>query len=305
MSDRLWDLASAEWVGRWGMEQQLPPSAVPTPFERWNRICGGGGGGLGPAHGWFVTIGGNPGFGKSLVALNLAAWALKHRESIGFVTLEMSPTALATRLYPIATGAPVRSFERGKGFDPTTIQVAQAWAAKLKADGCQAMVNSEVLGSLDHVLDVMAEMRDSGARVLFLDYVQLVATGDDDAIYKAVATISTNVRKFAHESEVLVYGLSQFNRGTSGNYHETPRSQGLHGGMALEANSDQVLLIDHSRFERDRLNTDLARTYLRLDKNRHGAVGDIPVLWDYRSLQCREALPDEETQWEQIGRSAA
>lgn len=252
-----------------------------------------------------MTIGGNPGYGKSLVALNLAAWALKHRESIGFVTLEMSPNALATRLYPIATGAPVRSFERGKGFDPETARLAGQWAAKIKAEGCSTLVNRDVLVSLDDVLGVMEEMRDAGAMVQFLDYVQLVDVGDDDAIYKAVATIATNVRRFAHQNGVLVYGLSQFNRGTSGNYTETPRSQGLHGGMALEANSDQVLLIDHSRFARDLMRPELARTFLRIDKNRHGAVGDIPVLWDYRTLQCREALPDEEDEWTHLGKKAA
>lgn len=301
MSDRLHDLTSSRWVSEWAYEQQQPPSAIATPFPRWNRICGGGGGGIGPAHGWFVTIGGNPGFGKSLVALNLAAWALKHRESIGFVTLEMSANALATRLYPIATGAPVRSFERGKGFDPETVRLANQWAARLKAEGCRALVNKDILASLDDVIGAMEEMRDSGAMVQFIDYLQLVDVGDDEAIYRAVATIATNVRRFAHQNGVLVYGLSQFNRSTAGNYSETPRSQGLHGGMALEANSDQVLLIDHSRFARDINRPELSRTFLRLDKNRHGAVGDIPVLWDYRSLQCREAMEDEEWEWEQLG----
>lgn len=301
----LLDLASGEWVSTWGREQQLPPSAVPTPFPKWNRICGGGGGGIGPAHGWYVTIGGNPGFGKSLVALNLGAWAVKHRESIGFVSLEMSPESLATRLYPIATGTPVRSFERGREFDPQTIELAQKWAAGLKAEGVGFYVNSEVLSSLDEVLDTMAMMRDNGCRVLVLDYIQLVDVGDDEAIYRAVATIATHVRKFAHENGVLVFGLSQFNRSTSSNYDQTPRSQGLHGGMALEANSDQVLLIDHSRYARDFLNPNTARTFLRIDKNRHGAVGDIPIMWDYTSLQCREAMPDEEPEWEQLGRNAA
>ena len=31
-----------------------------------------------------------------------------------------------------------------------------------------------------------------------------------------------------------------------------------------------------------------------LGKDRHGAQGEIPIHWDYRSLRVREALPDEE-----------
>lgn len=34
-----------------------------------------------------------------------------------------------------------------------------------------------------------------------------------------------------------------------------------------------------------------------LETNGHGAQGEIPIHWDYRSLTVREALPDEEDEW--------
>ena len=69
--------------------------------------------------------------------------------------------------------------------------------------------------------------------------------------------------------------------------------------MSLEANSDQVVLLDHSRYEQDPLKSHLARTWMVLDKNRHGPRGSFPVEWDYRTLSIREALPDEEAEWPQ------
>ncbi len=41
-----------------------------------------------------------------------------------------------------------------------------------------------------------------------------------------------------------------------------------------------------------------------LGKDRHGAQGEIPIHWDYRSLTVREALPDEEDEWPQAQRLA-
>jgi hypothetical protein len=56
------------------------------------------------------------------------------------------------------------------------------------------------------------------------------------------------------------------------------------GGSAIENDSHQVLLFDHSRFERQGT---IANTWLIVDKNRHGAVADIPVRWDYQTLRLQ------------------
>jgi hypothetical protein len=59
------------------------------------------------------------------------------------------------------------------------------------------------------------------------------------------------------------------------------------GGSPLENDSDQVLLLDHSQYDRDYENQ-TATTRALLCKNRHGPAAIIPVRWDYRSLRLRE-----------------
>ena len=69
-------------------------------------------------------------------------------------------------------------------------------------------------------------------------------------------------------------------------------------GVGTTANNgDIVLLLDHSRFARDEADRVIARTWLLVAKNRHRAVGEIPIEWNYRTLQVREALQDEEHLW--------
>jgi replicative DNA helicase len=86
---------------------------------------------------------------------------------------------------------------------------------------------------------------------------------------------------------IVSLGLSQFNRETSKNYDDSPTVQGLMGGSPLENDSDQVFLIDHSRYERVD-NTGGATQTLILGKNRHGPCVEFPARWDYNTLRIVE-----------------
>lgn len=57
------------------------------------------------------------------------------------------------------------------------------------------------------------------------------------------------------------------------------------GGSPIENDSDQVILLDHSQYERL---DDHALTVLLLAKNRHGSLTEIPVKMDFRCLRISE-----------------
>ena len=288
------------FLREWEERQASPVEAVPTPLDMWNRLCGDDGGGVGIPPGWFVTIGGNPGYGKSLFGLILALAALIARLSVGFMSLEMSPEQLAARLYAMATGTNIKELERGDGFSIERFASVRQQLQRIQLDSGMAdfFVNRDPIHRVADLLEHMNLLRtQAGVRFFVVDFLQLVGTGDEESIYRQVSEVVNSLRLFARKYQVTVIGLSQFNRGTSSNYEQSPRCQGLHGGMSIEAASDQVLLLDHSRFERDKVNPYLARTWLILDKNRHGFRGSIPIEWDHRTLTLREALPDEEAEW--------
>ena len=269
--------------------QQSPVDAVPTHLPGLNRICRDDGGGIGFARGWFVTVGANPGYGKSAMALNVSSAASKNGESVGYISLEMSAEQLAARFYAINTGSPIRSLERGT-FDP----VAWPRLTERMSELPPVWVPDTIGTEWTDVTLFVRECYEAGCRWFVLDYLQLVQAGDDDSIIRAITEITTDLRAWAVNTSATVVVLSQFNRTTSAEYRLRPRSQGLWGGMILEASSDLVLLLDHSRYERD---GSIARTWLLVDKNRHGPVGEIPVLWDYKTLRMTEALPDEQDDW--------
>lgn len=301
------DILSTAFVLDFQDRQLEPVRAVPTPLAGWNNVCRDDGGGLGLAKGWLTVIGGNPKFGKSILALNLAAKALMSGERIGIVSLEMTPVQLAARFYAIMSGTPMYRMEKGS-FSRDHFAEAVA-TIRMQLDHARKPVDGVAFGSdddlflvtdtpmsdIERVLADLNDMHARGIRWFVIDYLQLIGTGDEESINKQVAEVTTHIARFTKATQSTVVALSQFNRRTSADYTQPPRAQGLHGGMIVEATADQVILLDHSRYEkRDK---GYARSWLLIDLNRHGESGSLPIEWNYNTLTLREALPDEEIQW--------
>jgi replicative DNA helicase len=288
------DMTSPDFLDRFEQRQTGPVYAIPTPLDTWNRVTGDDGGGTGPARGWLVVIGGNPSYGKTLLALLIARDAIKARERTAFVSLEMHHAQLAARFYAMATGTDIRSLEKGR-FRPEVLDEVRRMLRKLFPSG-GLLTNQGLMFSLGRILLSMRDLKEQrGVTCFLVDYLQLIGIGDEDEINKQVSLAVACLRAFAVKFEVLVVLLSQFNRQTSSNYHDPPAVQGLHGGMMIEACADQAILLDHSRYTAD--GERAARTWALLRKNKHGARVDIPIRWDFTTLTIREGMPDEVDQW--------
>lgn len=295
--DHWQDITSGDYMNEFERRQSGPVYAVPTMFPTWNDVSGGdgGGGGRGLARGWTVLVGGNPGFGKTLLALLLARQCIQTREKTAFVSMEMHHAQLASRFYALATETETRRLEKGR-FDPEAMGGVRTALRRLFPTG-GLRVNTKPLFRLSEVLSAAKALVQDGTKALIVDYLQLIGIGDEESINRQVTEAITGLRAFALEHQVLVVALSQFNRTTSANREHTPRIQGLSGGGIIEQCADQALLLDHSRYERDPLHSHIARTYAVLDKNKHGDRIEIPILWDYRTLTAREGLDDEKHEW--------
>ena len=274
-------------------ELKQPAEAIATPLPTWNEQSRDGAGGKGLALGWHVIVAAATGIGKTMMALNMASKAIEAGEVVAFLSLEMSITQLASRLYAILTGTDVRLIEQGTTPPP---EVERKLCEIHESTGGRFLTNEQPVYELRKIL---AQLRywaeEKGARVFFVDYLQLATSRDAETLYREVSNISSGILEFAKRLNVLTVGLSQLNRETSKNRTGTPFVEGLIGSSSLENDADQVLLLDHSRYARgvDRS----ARTYALLAKNRHGGQGEIPIHWDYKTLRVREALPDEEGEW--------
>jgi replicative DNA helicase len=284
--------------------KQQPIEAIPTPLAKWNVRCRDFGGGIGLAKGWHVTIGGNTGHGKSLLALNLARTATEYAQNVGFVSLEMSWPELATRYMAIVSGERVSRLEPGQGLDAYAHQRASKAVQRVtEKHGGRLITNERQISKLDDVEAAISYLVEyEGCRMVIVDYMQLVRVAGSRDLLDAVTAISGSVRWSAKNHKIVTVGLSQLNREASKDYENEPTPQSLMGGSPIENDSDQVLLIDHTSYAKH-ATANVASQKLLLGKNRHGPVGPIECQWNYNNLRIvqtefAEKEPDRGEAWE-------
>lgn len=238
--------------------------------------------------------------GKTMLALNLAARAVKEGYDVGLVSLEMSVDQIKHRMYSILSG--VEANELGR----STFRVEHS--GKLKAVvgdlyGTKKrqplfLVNKDPIRNVDEILANLEWFREEfGVRVFIVDYLQLCTSGYDEDVRKQVAQVSGKLFTYAHHKGALTIALSQLNRFTTRDRGQPPQAESLTESSSLENDADMVALLDHSNYEQDGLRRWIHRTWIRVAKNRHGSKGNVPIEWDWKTFRCREAMPDEASIW--------
>lgn len=288
------DILSDDYFEKYKAHQTAPIDATPTGIRTVDAVCRDAGGGVGVGRGWFVVLAAASGGGKSVLSLNFIASALKNDEPVGMASLEMSNEQVATRLYSIITKTPINQLEHG-GFSAKTWDEVRGELGDLPP----VYVPERLLSSYGSVIEYAEECYASGCRYIVVDYLQLIDSGvTEEGIYQSTQRVVTALRAFGVDKGCTVLCLSQFNRATSANYDDSPRATSLHGGMIIEASSDVVLVVDHSKAKRAGPTQNRLLTYLNVAKNRHGPLVSVPIELSLSDLTVREANPlEEEEEW--------
>lgn len=289
-SGPIFDIVSPSLLQEINKKKQEPVDATATPFKAWNNACRDEGGGEGLARGWHLLIAGNPGMGKSVLALNIAAKAMREGEKVAFVSLEMSQMQAVTRLMSIFCGIKINLLEHGKSYSEDSAFQAEAMIEenRQRCGGFMA-INRRQMSKLTDITAAFRYLHEEfGCRYFITDYMQLAWTGNAGNMLDRITEVSHTVRQMSTDLNVVSVGLSQFNRSTSA-AKETPTVQGLMGGSPLENDAEQVIMLDHSRYVKTpHLYGCDALVPLVIGKNRHGQTGEFAIQWDYSTLRATE-----------------
>ena len=276
----------ADWRTLMAHNAQPVTDAIPMPFHSWNRTCRDEGGGIGVAPGWFILLGGKPGTGKSVLALNIASVAMMAAVKTAYLSYEMSRNQLLTRLMAIASGCSVRKIERGQDYDAETFRQAIEVMEHHGLDRRLFMDPGRPARTLPLMVDLMRKTYEvHGCPLMIVDYLQLVGRSDHPQIFDQMRAVSESLTTAAADLNVTVVGLSQFKRAALDQRNESPGAEGLKGG-SVDEDGDQVTLLDYSKANRDTPSS-MTLDFI-LDKNRHGPQIRFPIRFDYQTLQAKE-----------------
>lgn len=270
-------------------QKTQPVESIPTPLPTWNALCGEEGGHVGLAKTWTIIVGGMPGSRKSYFALNLAAHAVKQGHKVGAINFEMSFEGYATRYLSILSGVNKDDLGWGSDFRQKEFDRARKRANEILRDKGGALITNEATAfTLDDIKAAYRAFAEKGVDIVIVDYVQLVRASGLSDMKERAGAIAETLRECSHKYKVVTVALSQVNREGMKKSDRPPRMTDLYGGMFWEANANQVLLLDHTHQEQDRVNG-ATLTRVIIDKNRHGEnMVEVDIRWDWDTMEVEE-----------------
>jgi len=278
-----------------GGRAERPPES-PTGFDPLDRVLGGG---LRDRD--LILIGGGPGVGKTVIALQWARSIARYGRSAIFACYEHDEASLFVRLVLLEAGelakekgtevpanmrATVRSMVRGE--TPFTealaadeiLRVACARVAAYADDLWVFRASGSHTGL--HELDGMLKEHDNGGAVLFVDYLQKVPAPSGAATEEQrVARVTEGLKEIALQREVPV--VAAVAGDLSGLNARRLRMHHLRGSSALAYEADVVIMINdkyravssvHTAYDPVRAEAFRSQVVITVEKNRDG---DAPL----------------------------
>lgn len=240
-----------------------------------------------------VIIAGRPGMGKTTLTLNMAAHAaLERNVPVGFFSLEMSNSQLATRLLCSEAQVNQRDVRAGTAGE-------RDWEKLIKAAG--KLNKAELFLDDTPALSIM-ELRSKCRRlvaeedvgIVFIDYLQLMQPSKShDIREQEISEISRSLKGIAKELAIPVVALAQLNRGVESRADKRPKLRDLRESGAIEQDADLICFIYRDEvYNEDTEDQGIAE--IIIGKHRNGPVGTIRLRFFPEHTRFENLAPERE-----------
>jgi replicative DNA helicase len=242
-------------------------------------------GGLTPMPGEYVVIGARPNVGKTMVAMHIARTMAVRGDGVLIASLEMTRALLGVRHLSNHTGVPGENMLGVHGLSKDQMERLGVATEELYKVPVWTCVNRK----MDRVVGAARRMHaNHGIKALMVDYLGLLDIPDEERRELEIAAASAELANLAHDTGMVVYGLSQLNRGVEHREDQHPRLSDLRESGAIEQDADRVWLL-----YRPGIGTADDKTIeVCQAKSRNGPAGQVASV-PYRGGRIMETRDDE------------
>jgi replicative DNA helicase len=252
-------------------------SGVPTGFRNLDSIT----------HGWqqtdLIILAARPSVGKTAFALNLARNACNSykKTSVGFFSLEMSASQLASRVLSAESGIYLERISTGKMNDFDYNIIVSKGIKKF--DSMNLYIDdSAALNIFEFRAKARRMVSKHNVGIIIIDYLQLMSGMKDKNGNREqeISTISRNLKALAKELKVPIIALSQLSRGVEQRKEsKVPQLSDLRESGAIEQDADMVMFIYRPEYYEITTtehgeSTD-GLTEIKIAKHRNGRLGTL------------------------------
>lgn len=240
-----------------------------TGFSELDRYIGG----LNPSD--LILLAARPAMGKSAFALNIAQNVARAGGKVAFFSLEMSAEQNVSRMLSAQARIENTKLRTGELAADEWVRLAEGADTLSK---CPLYFDDTSGITVPEIKARCRRLRDLD--LVVIDYLQLMSSGRRiENRVQEVSEITRSLKIMARDLDVPVLTLSQLSRGTESRTGHRPQLSDLRESGSIEQDADIVMfLYREDYYEQNEDNHNQATCMV--SKNRHGAVGDIPLHWD-------------------------
>ncbi|MFI7644148.1 replicative DNA helicase [Nonomuraea sp. NPDC049400] len=234
--------------------------------------------------GQLIVVGARPGIGKTTIGLDIARHVgIRLGEHALFVSLEMSHTEVMHRLIAAESRVDLHRMQTRDLSEDDYVRMAKG--VPRIAEGHLSIDDTPAAG-LSHIRSRLRGMaRTAPARLVVVDYLQLMATGKAENRQQQVADLSRGLKLIAREFEVPVMVLAQLNRGSEHRQDKRPQMSDLRESGAVEQDADVVLLL-HREAAANPESKHAGTVEVIVAKQRQGRTGSVTLGWQGHYGRC-------------------
>lgn len=259
---------------------------IPTGYKELDSMLGG----LQKSD--LIILAARPSMGKTGLALDIARnVAVREKQPVGVVSLEMSKDQLGDRLLCAEAGVDLWKMRTGK------LQNDEDFARIGRAMGELAEAPLFIDDSASsNIMEIRTKARrlqmEHGIELLVVDYLQLMeGRASTDNRVQEIAEISRGLKSIARELNIPILALSQLSRAVEQLSPPIPKLSHLRESGSIEQDADVVMFIYREEYyRRDTERKNIADVIIA--KHRNGPTGQIELFFDvekasFKNLETR------------------
>ena len=239
------DSVVAEYEDRKANAENGKTNGLLTGINRYDQISNG------LQKGDLTIFAGRPSMGKTAVAIHMAMQIAKTEKHVLIFSLEMTAVQLGNRMMLNESDIPVKHFKAG------TLYTVQEGLMRSSAEkiSTRSITIADTPGiSAAQIRNIaLRQQRNVGVDVIFIDYLQLVQSGNNILTrHMDLSQITKACKNLAKELDIPVVLLSQLNRNVEARTDRRPLMSDLRESGAIEEDADIIgLLYRDEYYNRD------------------------------------------------------
>ena len=224
----------------------------------------------------FIIIGGRPSAGKTALSLQMAADMAAQGYKVCYFSLETDPNTLIERTISNRLRIPLHVV---KNKNVSTDELDRLADVKKTP----VYFRSAAGKGVGWIRTQSIRMQ---AKVVFIDYLQLIHQAGAKDRYSAVTEISMALHEFAQSTGTLVVALAQLNRETA-RAGIPPTAADLRESGQIEQDADAIILLAQNVTTKKRPEP---HYHFALEKNKEGNVGSLDITFQMETQQFKECV---------------